>query len=168
MTLLSMRYGPITQSMESMTLLVYVLGENEWTTILDSVGLVKPPIKKHTGRKKKKGKKRNGCKATLNPTYHIASQKLPLQLSNSCPANPPPLALYPTTTFCTLLISLNDLPPPPIQSAYTCNHALRPSDRSCPSPTGSEISYHCFEFWTWTGFTESRGELENLRSELIF
>lgn len=41
---------------------------------------------------------------------------------------------------CKLLISLRtqDSPSHLIESAYTCNHMLQPSDRSIPSPTGRD------------------------------
>lgn len=126
-------------------------------------GLSNLPLKTHSKKQKTKQwlKKKDGGGAT----FLLEASSTALQQLSCRPPSPAP---YPTTTFCKLLISLNDPPPdpPPIQSAYTCNHVLRPSDRSRPSPTGVEISYHCFEFSTWTGFIESRAGRKRRAREL--
>lgn len=104
----------------------------------------------HTGKKKKK-ERRSHTQPHLSHYLSEASSTALQQLSCGPHTIPHPHHH---------LLQTPDKPrrplPRPIQSAYTCNHALRPSDRSRPSPTGLEISYHCFEFSTWTDFTESR------------
>lgn len=102
----------------------------------------------------------------LPPLSLCLSEASSPALQQLCRGCPPHLLPTPTATSCKLLISLNDGPAPTIQSAYTCYHALRPSDRSRPSPTGPEISYRCFEFSTWTGFTESRAGQKHPAREL--